>query len=142
MWLSENSQCTRHILLSLDPSRDQSKQFHEKQTDAAAMQCAPKDARIKEGWYSVQPNGEQGNKRNLEMSNHTRMQWKMNVQMKNCLLSSHISMFSSTFSPDIYSSDRSPDRRCVKLRRILSPQAELSSEFITSRTLMALFCRE
>lgn len=36
----------------------------------------------------------------------------------------------------------SPERRCVKLRRILSPQAELSSEFITSCTLMALFCRE
>lgn len=46
----------------------------------------------------------------------------------------------SSFPHD--SEDRSPDRRCVKLRRILSPQAELSREVITSRTLIALFCRE
>lgn len=34
-----------------------------------------------------------------------------------------------------------PDRRCVKLLRILSPQAELSSTSKTSAALTALFCR-
>lgn len=37
---------------------------------------------------------------------------------------------------------RSPGRRCVKLRRRLSPQAELSNDCITSFMLIALFCRE
>lgn len=52
---------------------------------------------------------------------------------------------STHYYTHVYSTDRSldpPDRRCVKLRRILSPQAELSSECMTSRTLIALFWRE
>ena len=41
-----------------------------------------------------------------------------------------------------HESDRRSDRRCVKLRRILSPQADSPSDCITSRTLIVLFCRE
>lgn len=42
----------------------------------------------------------------------------------------------------VYSVVLSPGRRCVKLRRILSPQAELSSECMTSWTFIELFERE
>lgn len=38
-------------------------------------------------------------------------------------------------------SQRGPDRRCVKLLRILSPHAELSSTSKTSAALTELFCR-
>lgn len=87
MWISAivNVHATFYLVLTLDRLSPRINNFMmEKKTNAAAMQCAPEDARIKEGWYSVQPKRETGTRkpRHVKSSEDAMKKKKMNVQMK------------------------------------------------------------